>query len=146
MKVDFQKFEQEKTDIEAFLAQPEAYTQPDFAEKSRRLAEINGILELATEIEKTHMNLVEAKTLMDDPELGELARKDVSELEAKLEKLEEELEEKLIPHDPNDDKPVIMEIRAGAGGDEASLFASELYRMYVRYAERHGLKLSLIHI
>ncbi len=144
MKVDFQKFEQEKTDIEAFLAQPEAYTQPDFAEKSRRLAEINGILELATEIEKTHMNLVEAKTLMDDPELGELARKDVSELEAKLEKLEEELEEKLIPHDPNDDKPVIMEIRAGAGGDEASLFASELYRMYVRYAERHGLKVELL--
>ena len=122
MKIDFQKFETERDEIEAFLAQPEAYAAPDFAEKSRRLAEINGILDLVRQIEQAEKNLAEATELINDPEL----------------------EEKLLPHDPADDKPAIMEIRAGAGGDEASLFAGELYRMYVRYAERHGLKVELM--
>lgn len=142
--LDFQKFEQEKNEIEEFLAQPEAYAAPDFATKSRRRAEIEAILALAREIETTERNLTEAKALQDDPELGELARADVENLTGKLAELKEELEEKLMPHDPADDKPAIMEIRAGAGGDEASLFAAELYRMYVRYAERHKLKVELL--
>ena len=61
--------------------------------------------------------------------------------QSEIEKLTSSLEEKLVPRDPDDDKPVIMEIRAGAGGDEASLFAAELYRMYLRFAEKHGLSL-----
>lgn len=142
--LDFQKFENEKNEIEAFLAQPAAYTNPDFAEKSRRLAEINGIMELAAEIEQAKRNLEEATELINDPELGEMAREDVRVLGLKVEELTAELDEKLLPHDPADDKPAIMEIRAGAGGDEASLFAGELYRMYVRYAERHGLKVELM--
>lgn len=142
--LDFQKFENEKVEIEAFLAQPEAYASPDFAEKSRRLAEINGILDLAREIEQAKRNLEEATELVNDPELGEMAREDVRILGLKVEELSAELEEKLLPHDPADDKPAIMEIRAGAGGDEASLFAGELYRMYVRYAERHGLRVELM--
>lgn len=144
MKIDFQKFEQEKAEIESFLAQPEAYAATDFAEKSRRLAEINEVLGLAQKIEQAKLNLEEATGLVDDPELGEMAREDVQALGAKIEAWEAELEEKLIPRDPDDDKPTIMEIRAGAGGDEASLFAGELYRMYVRYAERHGLKVELL--
>ncbi len=142
--LDFQKFENEKQEIEGFLAQPEAYANPDFAEKSRRLAEINGMLELAREIEQSEQNLKEARELADDPELGEMAKADIESLTAKIEALKAELDEKLMPHDPADDKPAIMEIRAGAGGDEASLFAGELYRMYVRYAERHGLKVELM--
>jgi len=142
--LDFQKFEQEKVEIEAFLAEPEAYAKPDFAEKSRRLAEIGEILSLAREIEQARANLAEAKQLAEDPELGELARADVESLTAKIAEKSEELEEKLLPRDPNDDKPAIMEIRAGAGGDEASLFAGELYRMYVRYAEKHHLKVELL--
>lgn len=142
--LDFQKFENEKVEIEAFLAQPEAYASPDFAEKSRRLAEINGILDLAREIEQAKRNLEEATELVNDPELGEMAREDVRLLGLKVDELSAELEEKLLPHDPADDKPAIMEIRAGAGGDEASLFAGELYRMYVRYAERHGLRVELM--
>ncbi len=142
--LDFQKFENEKVEIEAFLAQPEAYASPDFAEKSRRLAEINGILDLAWEIEQVKRNLEEATELVNDPELGEMAREDVRVLGLKVDELSAELEEKLLPHDPADDKPAIMEIRAGAGGDEASLFAGELYRMYVRYAERHGLRVELM--
>jgi peptide chain release factor 1 len=144
MKIDFQKFETEKAEIENFLALPEAYASPDFAEKSRRLSEINEILSLVWALEQTEQNLMEAKELVSDPELGELASSDVEVLTQKLESLQAELEEKLLPHDPADDKPAIMEIRAGAGGDEASLFAGELYRMYVHYAERHGLKVELL--
>lgn len=144
MKIDFQQLEQEKAKIEQFLAQPEAYAAADFAEKSRRLAEINEILELKRAQEQAAKNLAEAQALVDDPDLGELARADVEKWTAEQERLAQELEEKLLPHDPADDKPAIMEIRAGAGGDEASLFAGELYRMYVRYAERHGLKTELV--
>lgn len=144
MKIDFQKFEQEKAEIEAFLAQPEAYQSSDFAEKSRRLAELEEILGLAHKIEKARQDLAEATELLDDPELGEMARDDVRILGLNIDTWTAELEEKLLPHDPADDKPAIMEIRAGAGGDEASLFAGELYRMYVRYAERHHLKVELM--
>ena len=129
MKIDFQQLEQEKAKIEQFLAQPEAYAAADFAEKSRRLAEINEILELKQAQEQAAKNLAEAQALVDDPDLGELARADVEKWTAEQERLVQELEEKLLPHDPADDKPAIMEIRAGAGGDEASLFAGELYRM-----------------
>ncbi len=144
MKQDFQKFEQEKQEIEGFLAQPEAFVAPDFAEKSRRLAELNEILDLVKQIEQAKRNLEEATELINDPELGEMAREDVRNLGLKIDKLNAALEEKLLPRDPADDKPAIMEIRAGAGGDEASLFAGELYRMYLRYAEKCGLKTELI--
>lgn len=144
MNIDFQKFLQEKSEIEAFLATPEAYASVDFAEKSRRLAELNRILGLHQEIEQAQKGLAEAKALIEDPELGELAQADIETLTAKIAAQTAELEELLLPHDPADDKPAIMEIRAGAGGDEASLFAGELYRMYVRYAEKHHLKVELI--
>lgn len=144
MNVDFQKFFQEKSEIEDFLASPEAYASADFAEKSRRLAELNNIISLHQEIEVANKSLAEAKALVDDPELGELAQADIEALSVKLSEKTAELEELLLPHDPADDRPAIMEIRAGAGGDEASLFAGELYRMYVRYAENHHLKVELI--
>lgn len=144
MKIDYQKLQDEKTEIEAFLAQPEAYADADFAAKSRRLAEINNILGLLAEIEQLKKNLEEAKFLVEDAELGEMAREDVKVLTQKIDEKETALGEMLVPRDLMDDKPAIMEIRAGAGGDEASLFAGELYRMYVRYAERHGLKVELL--
>lgn len=144
MKIDFQKLETEKIEIEQFLAQPEAYASTDFAEKSRKLAEINEILELKKQAQQIETNLTEAEALVNDAELGELAKADVEELTQKLAAINEKLDELLLPHDPADDKPAIVEIRAGAGGDEASLFAGELYRMYVRYAERHHLKTELI--
>lgn len=144
MNIDFQKFMDEKAEIEAFLAAPEAYADPNFAEKSRRLAEINTILDLKREIDQAEQALAEAKELVEDPELGELAKADVDTLTTKIAEKGAELEEILLPHDPADDKPAIMEIRAGAGGDEASLFAGELYRMYVRYAEKHHLKVELM--
>lgn len=79
-----------------------------------------------------------------DDEMKELVKEEISELEDKIEKLEEELKVLLIPKDPNDHKNVIVEIRAGAGGDEAGLFAGNLFRMYSRYAERKGWKIEIM--
>ena len=142
--MDFEKIENEAKEIESFLAKPDAYADPEFAKKSKRLAEINEILELNRKIVRFSTGLTEAEALVDDPELGEMAKEDIKNLTAEIEKAKAELEEKLMPSDPDDDKPVIFEIRAGAGGDEASLFAGELYKMYVRYAETHNLKVELI--
>lgn len=134
----------EKQEITEFLARPDAYSDPDFASKSKRLSEIDEILELNDKLEQQKKNLEEAKALLSDSELAEMAKDDVANSEKEIEKLSAELEEMLIPRDPDDDKPVIFEIRAGAGGDEASLFAGELYRMYLHYAEKHGMKAELI--
>ncbi len=142
--MNIEKYKEEKQEITEFLAQPDAYADPDFAAKSRRLSEIDEILGTAAEIEKCKKNIEEAKALLNDAELGELAKADLEDAEKKLAAAEEKLEELLVPRDPDDDKPAIIEIRAGAGGDEASLFAGELYRMYLHFAEKHGLKTELI--
>ena len=142
--MNLEKYKEEKQEITEFLARADAYADPDFAAKSKRLSEIDEILNVAAEVDQLKKNIEEAKALLADPELGELAKSDLEDAEKKLTKAEAKLEELLIPRDPDDDKPVIFEIRAGAGGDEASLFAGELYRMYLHYAEKHGLKSELI--
>ncbi|MBQ6147318.1 peptide chain release factor 1 [Candidatus Saccharibacteria bacterium] len=144
MNIDFQELEREAGRIEEFLALPDSYAKPDFAEKSKRLAEIKEILELKKEIEAAEKNLAEAKELEGDAELGELAKADVETFTELIKKKSEELEEKLLPKDPDDNRNAIVEIRAGAGGDEASLFAAELTKMYLKYAERVGLKAELV--
>jgi len=142
--MDLSKIKAEAEEIETFLATPDAYTSPDFAAKAKRANILKEILELDEKIKKDTENLKEAKSLVNDPELGEMARDDIKNYETSLEQDQARLEELLIPRDPTDDKPAIIEIRAGAGGDEASLFAGELFRMYQHYAEKHGLKVELI--
>lgn len=135
----------EKAQLADFLASPNAYSDPDFSNKNRRFTELEAIIEKATLRKTLEARLAEAKELANgSDELAELAKLEVSETEKLLEKLEEELFIMLAPKDPNDEKNVIIEIRAGAGGDEASLFAAELYRMYLRYCEAHGLKTELM--
>ena len=145
--MEIEKYKDEKRAIEEFLAQPDAYADASYASKAKRLSELEEIIATVEEIEKLKKAIEEAKTIIadgDDAELVELAKIDETESTEKLKAAEVKLEEMLIPRDPDDDKPVIMEIRAGAGGDEASLFAGELYRMYSHYAEKHGLKPELI--
>ena len=142
--MDIEKIKEELGEIEEFLARPDAYTDSDFAAKSKRAAVLREIVELSKKIEQFSTGLTEAEGLVDDPELGEIAKDDVENLKNEIAIAKERLEELLLPRDPEDDKPAIMEIRAGAGGDEASLFAAELYRMYLKYAEAHGLKAELI--
>ncbi len=142
--MDIQKYKDELTELEAFLARPDAFSSPDFASKSKRVALLHQIIELDAQITQSKANLEEAESLVNDPELGEIAREDVKTLKESIDSMQAEREELLNPRDPADDKPAIIEIRAGAGGDEASLFAGELYRMYVKYAENHGLKAELM--
>ena len=135
---------EEAEKITVFLAAPNAYMDESFASKSKRLSEINEIINIDKKIKQCESHIKDAETLLNDTELAEMAKIDIEENQKKIEYLTVSLEEKLIPRDPDDDKPAIMEIRAGAGGDEASLFAAELYRMYLRYAEKHELKTELM--
>ncbi|MGN1337585.1 MAG: peptide chain release factor 1 [Candidatus Coprovivens sp.] len=89
-------------------------------------------------------NIEEAQMLKDDPEMGEMATLELEELKPKKEQIISELEILLIPKDPNDDKDIIMEIRGAAGGDEANIFAGDLFRMYSRFADKLGWKIEII--
>ena len=99
--MDLDKLKAEKEEITEFLAKPEAFSNPDFAAKSRRLSELNEIIETADNLAKMKNDLDEAKALSNDPELGELAKADVEKLTANIAAAEEKLEEMLIPRDPN---------------------------------------------
>ena len=144
MDEKIKSLELELTQLNQFLENPKAYLESDFAAKSKRKAEVESILDLKNEISRAEQQIKEDEAIVSDPELGEMAKLEIQELTEKIAELTRQLEDKLIPRDPDDDKPVIMEIRAGAGGDEASLFAAELYRMYLRYAEKHGFKVELM--
>ena len=135
----------EKTELSSFLSSPSAYTDPNYTAKNKRLTELEKILEKAILRQTLENQLGEAKELASgNDELAEIAAIEVEDIKNRLEKLEEDLFAMLAPKDPNDEKNIIVEIRAGAGGDEASLFAAELYRMYLRYCETHSLKTELI--
>lgn len=144
MDEKIKSLELELIQLNQFLENPKAYLESDFAAKSKRKAEVESILDLNNEITRAEQQIKDDETITSDPELGEMAKLEIQELTEKIAELTRQLEDKLIPRDPDDDKPVIMEIRAGAGGDEASLFAGELYRMYLRYAEKHGFKVELM--
>lgn len=145
ISLNIDELKDEQQELDAFLAQPSAYSDPDFTKKNKRLTELQNLIEKGSLRETLEAQLIEAKELAQgSDELAELAKMEVSETETQLAALEEELFLMLAPKDPNDDKNVIVEIRAGAGGDEASLFAAELYRMYLRYCEMHNLKTELM--
>lgn len=139
LKIDELKAEQAA--LTEFLARPDAYSSPDFMTKNKRLSEVDKLISLQTKRERLQQNLSEAKELSSgSDELAELAREEIPELEAQIAEIDETLFEMLSPSDPNDNKNVILEIRGGAGGDEAALFAGDLLRMYLRYCETHALK------
>jgi len=145
INLDIEGLKKEKTDLTAFLSTPEAYSAADFDAKNRRLAELESLLEKAEERQHLEKQLDEARLLTGgNDELAELARAEVDTTEEQLERLDDELFIMLTPKDPNDEKNVIIEIRAGAGGDEAAIFAGDLYRMYLRYCEQHSFKTDLM--
>jgi peptide chain release factor 1 len=130
----------ELTDL---LSRPEIASDPkklrDLSKERARLDVTVRTIEVYRRTEKTIAD-DEAAVASGDPELAELANAELPDLKARLATLEEELKKLLLPHDPDDDKNVIVEIRAGVGGEEAALFASDLSRMYTRYAEGRGWK------
>jgi len=143
INLNAKELSQEKQELADFLASPTAYNDPLYSAKNKRFSEIENLLEKAAYRSTLEKQLSEAKVLQGGgDELAELAKMEIPDLEEKLEALDEELFILLTPKDPNDGKNVIIEIRAGAGGDEASLFGAELYRMYLRWCEANGYKTS----
>ena len=134
--------------IQSELALPETSTDPDALRRlGRELARLEPVVAAVRRLEDTRTELAGARQMRDsesDDELRTMARDEVDRLEADETRLIDELKVLLLPRDPADDGNVILEIRAGAGGDEAALFAAELLRMYLRYAERHRYKAEVI--
>lgn len=109
-------------------------------EYSKEMASLEDIVTCYKKYKKILENIEETKEMTKDPELVDIAKEELKSLEEEKTKLDGELEILLIPKDPNDDKNVVIEIRGAAGGDEANIFAGDLFRMYTRYAEKHGMK------
>lgn len=112
-------------------------------------SDLTDIVEKYTQYKATQKNIEESLTMLEeesDEEIRELAKEELNTCKQNLTEIEEELKILLLPKDPNDDKNVIVEIRGGAGGDEAALFAAELYRMYVMYAERNRWKIDMMNL
>ena len=129
------------------MGDPEVAGNPRaYAELAREQAGLGETVEVWRQYKAARDELAEARELLgeDDPEMREMAREEVALLEQRLESLDAELRVLLLPKDPNDDKNVLLEIRAGTGGDEASLFAGDLLRMYTRYAETQRWKIELV--
>lgn len=116
----------------------------NYIKLTKEYSELSELVEKYREYKKYKEQLEEAEELLKDPEMKELAQMDYEEAKDILPEIEEQLKIMLIPKDPNDNKNIVCEIRAGAGGDEAALFAATLYRMYQMYAERKGFKIEII--
>jgi peptide chain release factor 1 len=128
-------------EVTAQMADPDVFDDPQkIQDLARERSELDDIVERYRSLDRIEKQIAEARTMAEneaDSEMAELAREELAALQPKADALLAELRELLIPRDPNDAKNVIVEIRAGAGGDEAALFAYDLYRMYARFAERH---------
>lgn len=151
MSVDFTSLIQQRR--ERFAILEEAIASPDLfndAKKARDIlqehARIKELLTTVDQLDEARKNLQESEELAngEDLELAEMARAEIVELQARIPKLEQALHIGILPPQPDDNRDAIVEIRAGTGGSEAGLFAADLFRMYTRYAENHGLKLELI--
>ncbi len=141
-----QELRKELDELKLFIAGPHAFSSPDFAAKNKRYGELEKIISHYDQKNQANQAIEEATEMIKsvDKDLKELAELEISEQKQKLEEAESQIRLSLIPKDPNDDKNCVVEIRAGAGGDEASLFAGELLRMYARYCQIAKLKLDMI--
>ncbi|HEC22009.1 MAG TPA: peptide chain release factor 1 [Chloroflexi bacterium] len=134
-------------ELERLMADPAiAADYEKVAEYARERSNLQPIVEGYREYKSTLEQIEEVRALLDseDPEMKELAQEELSTLETRREELEKQLRLMLLPRDPRDEKNVIMEIRAGTGGEEAALFAADLFRMYTRYAEKNGWQVEIL--
>ncbi len=143
-----QSLEERYNEISELLADPETIAdQEQWQKNTKTLAGLTEIVSTFREYKKVVNDFKEAKKLLEekqDPEFEAMIRVEVNELAARDLELQQKLRILLLPRDPNDDKNVIMEIRGGAGGEEAALFAGDLFRMYCRYAEKQGWKTEML--
>lgn len=148
MKSQIEAIKKEYEDIQKQLGATEAvFDAKKLAALGKRQAELKETIKVIGELEKIEKEMKENAQIINtekDAELKQMAMEENIKLSEKKAKLEKDLEKSLIPKDPNDGKNIIVEIRAGAGGNESALFAAELFRMYSRYAERNGWKVSIM--
>jgi peptide chain release factor 1 len=132
-------------EIERLLADPEVASDYEkVAQLSKEKSGLEEVVSVFRDYRQQKKQLAEAKLLRDDPELADIAEEEIAQLEAVLPQVEQRLKLLLLPKDPRDGKDVIVEIRAGAGGDEAGIFAGDLFRLYSRYAENRGWRIELL--
>jgi peptide chain release factor 1 len=142
-----QQMEQRYDDLSAQLGLPEVITDHEKYQKAgRALRELEAPVEKFRELKQVRQGLAEARAMLaeSDAEMRAMAEEEIAALAPRETQLEEEIKVLLLPKDPNDEKNVILEIRAGTGGDEASLFAAEIFRMYTRFAEQHKWKVEVM--
>lgn len=146
LHIDKTKLIHERDELSTFAAEANAFNQPDFASKMRRLSELTDILDLIKLDEKLGLQKTKALELLtgEDSELTELAQQEIIQIDQQIDQIDYELAQILTPSNPNDNKNAIVEIRSGAGGDEAGLFAAELYRAYLRYCEQNAFRTKLM--
>ncbi len=126
------------------MADPAVISDPvEYRKVSKLRSDLEEIVAKYGEWKTAHKNLLEAKQMVSDPDLADMALEEIASLEPQVAQFEEQLKLLMLPKDPNDEKDIVLEIRAGAGGDEASLFAAEMFRMYTRYAELQGWKVEI---
>ena len=145
MEEKLAKIEERLAEIEGQLSDPAVYGDREkLARLSREQKELTPIVTAFRAYRKAKQDQADAQEMLSDPELRELAQEEFAAAKAEAERMQEELKRLLLPKDPNDDKNVILEIRAGIGGEEGALFAADLLRMYTMYAERKGFTLSVV--
>jgi len=132
-------------EVGLLLAQPDVLADGTrFRELSREYAQLEPVVAALREHEGAVRELADARAMTDDPELAEMAADDIARLESRLTELDGELQLLLLPKDPRDEANLYLEVRAGTGGDEAAIFAGDLFRMYVRYAERRRWQVEIL--
>ena len=132
-------------EINEKLASPEiASNIKEMTKLSREAKNLEPLVEKAKKYEELVTTIEEAKSMLDDPEMAELAKEELKEAEEQLPELEEEIKILMLPKDPNDDKNIFLEIRAGTGGDEAALFVGDLMKAYLRYADNKNWKVEVV--
>lgn len=132
-------------ELDFFLQQPEvAQDMERFRALTREHAEVSEVAGLYGRFRQREGDLAQAREMLDDPDMADMAREEIAALEGELPRLEDELQKLLLPRDPDDVRNTFLEIRAGTGGDESALFAGDLLRMYTRYAERRGWRCEVV--
>ena len=132
-------------EVGLLLAQPDVATDATrFRKLSREYAQLEPVVAVLRKYQSTQRELDDARIMLDDPELSDMAADDVAQLESDLAELDQQLKLRLIPRDPRDEANLYLELRAGTGGDEAALFAGDLFRMYARYAERRRWQVEIL--
>lgn len=150
IEAKLQQVKERYEEVTAAMSDPSVFDDPDhYTELTKEHSDLKALVELYEEWKGIRNQLEGNKELIeegDDPEITEMAEEEIKELKPRLEELEDTIKYKLIPKDPDDSKNVIVEIRAGTGGDEAAIFAGDLFDMYRRYAEKMGWKQNIMSI